>query len=98
MHEADGGQVLSEVNARFYAGCMVSALESLHAANILYRMIDSQQIGVDLNGYLVLYDFMLAKDVSEDARTSTLCGAKEYFAPEQGKWIVVLCHYLWTPM
>lgn len=26
---------------------------------------------------------MLAKDLSEDPRTSTLCGSKEYFAPEQ---------------
>ena len=81
--EADGGQVLSEDNAKFYAGCMVNAIESLHSQNILYRMIDSQCIGVDTNGYLVLYDFLLAKDLSQDPRTTTLCGSKEYFAPEQ---------------
>ena len=83
MLEADGGQVLSETNAKFYAGCMVGALESLHSTSVLYRMIDSQCIGVDMNGYLVLYDFTLACDLSSDTRTTTLCGSKEYFAPEQ---------------
>jgi len=83
LNVADGGQVLSEDSAKFYVGCMASALNSLHSRNVLYRMVDSQSIGVDSSGYLVLYDFMLAKDLTQDSRTTTLCGSKEYFAPEQ---------------
>merc|ERR1712023_625835 len=67
----------------FYTACAISALNFLHERQIVYRMIDPNCLGVDAQGYLVLYDFILAKDLSADGgRTSTLCGAKEYFAPE----------------
>lgn len=81
--QADGGQVLGEEHAKFYTACIASVLAHLHNIEIAYRGVDSNTIGIDALGYPVFYDFFLAKDLRSEGRTSTLVGAKEYFAPEQ---------------
>ena len=83
LMQAEGGQVLRESHALFYAACIGRALENLHASQIVFRNIDINSIGIDQAGFPILYDFLMAKDLANDPRTSTLCGAKAYFSPEQ---------------
>ena len=37
---------------------------------------------VDINGYIKIIDFGLAKFLNQDETTTTFCGTPEYFAPE----------------
>ena len=73
---------MAEDQARFYAQCAVSALQVLHARKIVLRAIYPEALTVDQSGYLLLSDFMMCKDLSQDGRTSTLLGNPEYLAPE----------------
>ena len=73
---------MAENQARFYAQCAVSALQVLHAKKIVLRAIYPEALTVDQSGYLLLSDFTMCKDLSQDGRTSTLLGNPEYLAPE----------------
>ena len=65
-----------------YAQCAVSALQVLNAKKIILRAIYPEALTVDQSGYLLLSDFTMCKDLSQDGRTSTLLGNPEYLAPE----------------
>jgi len=71
-----------EPNAcRFYAACVISALEYMHARHIIYRDLKPENIVLTAEGYAKLVDFGFAKRISK--RAYTLCGTPEYLAPEQ---------------
>jgi protein kinase A len=67
-------------NARFYAGCILSALAYLHHRSITYRDLKPENVLIDKKGYCVLVDFGNAKVIT--TKTFTLCGSPEYLAPE----------------
>lgn len=73
------GYVSSDA-AKFYAACVISALEALHERNILYRDLKPENMLIDAQGYIKVVDMGFAKVVPE--RTFTLCGTPEYLAPE----------------
>jgi len=77
----DGSYYLMEEHARFYAACAVLGLEALHSRKIVHRDIKSDNMLIDKEGYLVLTDLGFAKPIGE-TKTFTICGTKEYFAPE----------------
>jgi len=66
--------------SKFYASQIVAFFEYCHPMNIAYRSLVPENILINMDGYLKLTDFGLAKVV--EFRTYTLCIAPEYLAPE----------------
>ena len=67
--------------AQFYASCVVSAMSYMHGRRYMYRDLKPENIMIDRTGYVKLVDFGLVKRMLQD-RTYTLCGTREYLAPE----------------
>ena len=57
-------------------------LGALHEKNFIYRDLKPENVLVNEDGYLLLADFGLAKDMAGKDFTETFCGTPEYFAPE----------------
>lgn len=57
------------------------ALEFLHTLGLVHRNIKPENIFININGYLRLADFNMAKPIGR-GRTYTLCGTPYYMAPE----------------
>ncbi|ENN77171.1 hypothetical protein D910_10447 [Dendroctonus ponderosae] len=70
----------STATGNFYSAEIVSALEYLHAKNIVYRDLKPENLLLDKEGHLKITDFGFAKKLTD--RTWTLCGTPEYLAPE----------------
>ncbi|KAK1738217.1 cAMP-dependent protein kinase [Skeletonema marinoi] len=70
-----------ESMARFYAASVLLAFERLHTDLIAYRDLKPENIVLDGEGYGVLVDFGLAKQI-EEGQTFTGCGTPDYMAPE----------------
>mmetsp|Transcript_7817 Transcript_7817/g.22947 ORF Transcript_7817/g.22947 Transcript_7817/m.22947 type:complete len:519 (-) Transcript_7817:160-1716(-) len=86
----------SESHARFYAACMVRALEHLHLQRILYRDLKLENMVVDERGYGKLCDFGLSTCLSaSETRAYTVCGTPEYMAPEVTSFIGYTCAADW---
>ena len=47
---------------RFYAGCVIMALEHLHSMDIIYRDLKPENLLLNAKGYLQLTDFGFAKN------------------------------------
>lgn len=71
---------LSEDTARFYIASVILAFQHMHCRNIAYRDLKPENLMFDLQGFLKVIDFGLAKTV--EGRTWTLCGTPDYLAPE----------------
>mmetsp|Transcript_17207 Transcript_17207/g.25698 ORF Transcript_17207/g.25698 Transcript_17207/m.25698 type:complete len:787 (+) Transcript_17207:62-2422(+) len=71
---------IPNLNARFYAACILESLSHLHHRHICYRDLKPENILIDDKGYGVLVDLGFAKIVMD--KTYTLCGTPEYLAPE----------------
>ncbi|OQS03789.1 cAMP-dependent protein kinase catalytic subunit alpha [Thraustotheca clavata] len=75
-----GGLPISAV--RFYASCIVLALEYLHAQGTIYRDLKLENLVLDSLGYPKVLDFGFAKPDGVAARNGTMCGSLDYMAPE----------------
>ncbi|EIW76082.1 AGC Akt protein kinase [Coniophora puteana RWD-64-598 SS2] len=73
----------NQERSRFYAAELLSALDHLHAFNVVYRDLKPENILLDYEGHIALCDFGLCKlGMSETEKTNTFCGTPEYIAPE----------------
>ncbi len=58
-------------------------MEHLHQRSIIYRDLKPENVMIDSTGYLKLTDFGLSKtDMDPKSRAFSLCGTREYLAPE----------------
>ena len=71
-----------ENEVKFYACQIALALGYLHKKGIVHRDLKLENILVDMNGYLKIIDFGLAKMLDQNSTTKTYCGTPEYLAPE----------------
>ena len=72
-----------ERTAQFYAANILLALEYLHNHGVIYRDLKPENILVSKEGYAKLTDFGLSKrEMSGGKLTHSICGTKEYIAPE----------------
>lgn len=71
-----------EHEVKFYAAQIILALGYLHKKGIVHRDLKLENILVDMNGYLKIIDFGLAKMLDSNDTTKTYCGTPEYLAPE----------------
>ena len=68
--------------ARFYSGCVLSALAYFDSIPIAHRDIKSENLLLDSRGYLKVIDLGFARVVPEHGRCFSFCGTPEYMAPE----------------
>ncbi|KAG7402360.1 hypothetical protein PHYBOEH_000068 [Phytophthora boehmeriae] len=91
MDYQSGGELFSylkeegtftEDATRFYLAEMILALEHLHGHDIIHRDLKPENILISAEGHIKLTDFGLAKEYVEGQEMLTMCGTKEYMAPE----------------
>ncbi|OMJ89904.1 hypothetical protein SteCoe_7894 [Stentor coeruleus] len=74
---------LSEIETQYYLYQLISALKYLHNNKIIHRDIKPGNLLLNEKLELKLGDFGLASKLEfEDERKRTICGAKNYIAPE----------------
>jgi serine/threonine protein kinase len=79
-----GAVVASAPMVSFSFACLVSALEALHAMQIVYRAVQPESLYVDAMGRIVVLDYRVCKiGLAATGRTFTICGVADYLAPEQ---------------
>ena len=71
----------SERETKFFIANMLLALEYIHSKNIIHRDIKPENLVLDLNGYLRITDFGVAK-INERDNSSETSGTPGYMAPE----------------
>ncbi len=67
--------------AKFYAACVITALDYLHKKRIIVRDIRVDNIYLNSDGYIKLTEFTYSKKLKSDY-TYTSCGFPEYCPPE----------------
>ena len=82
MQRQDGHK-LTHAGARFVGAQVADALTFLHNGRIVYRNLKPESLLLADDGYVLLHDFGLVKQLTLDSpRTFTTCGTPAYFSPE----------------
>ncbi len=71
----------NEEQAKFFIGCILLSLEYIHSNNIIHRDLKPENLILDLNGYVKLTDFGIAK-YHEKENSSETSGTPGYMSPE----------------
>lgn len=72
---------ISEDSLKFMTACIVAGLEYLFVNNIIHRDLKPENLVFDVNGYLHLTDFGIARTGNMD-NTNTSSGTPGYMSPE----------------
>ena len=71
----------SEKETKFFISNIILALEYIHSKNIIHRDIKPENLVLELNGYLRVTDFGVAK-INERDNSNETSGTPGYMAPE----------------
>jgi len=71
----------SEKETKFFISNIILALEYIHSKNVIHRDIKPENLVLELNGYLRITDFGVAK-INEKDNSSETSGTPGYMAPE----------------
>lgn len=71
----------TEVETKFFMGCMLQSLEYLHDRSIIHRDIKPENLVFDDTGYLHITDLGIARVWNPDNSKDT-SGTPGYMAPE----------------
>ncbi len=75
---------------------MLLALEYVHSdLNVVYRDLKPENILIGVDGYIRLADFGLSKSNIKNKLVHSICGTREYLAPEvlKGKGYDTSCDW-----
>ena len=72
----------TEDETKFIGAQVLIALGYLHCNKIMHRDLKPENVLLDLDGYVKLADFGLAKFLSPNQQAKSFCGTAEYLAPE----------------
>lgn len=72
----------SQSRAKFYAAQVFLALNYLHNLGYVYRDLKPENILFDIDGFLKISDFGLAKFLKPGEKTYSLAGTPDYVSPE----------------
>ena len=72
----------SESDASLLMKLVLGSINYFHQNHIVHRDLKLENILVDMDGYLKIIDFGLAKMLDSGSMTRTYCGTPEYLAPE----------------
>jgi serine/threonine protein kinase len=73
---------LSGRQARFYAACLISALQHMSMKRVAHRDMKPENCVVNIDGYIKIIDFGLATLLKKGQKAMTVCGTRYYYAPE----------------
>lgn len=76
------GGIVEEGIVRGIAAEVVLGLECLHGLGIVYRDLKLENILIGGDGHVRIGDYGLAKGLGESGRTGSICGTRNYMAPE----------------
>lgn len=87
--------VSRHVQAAFYLGEIILAIDHLHTLGILHRDLKPENVLLGADGHICLTDFGLAKDFSnvggfddEENRALTICGTQGQFKCYELCWLI----------
>lgn len=70
----------SEQRTKFYATQVFLALQHLHSLGFVYRDLKPQNILFEVNGYIKVTDYGLAKELKNGEKTNSLTGTASYLS------------------
>ena len=66
----------------FIGSCLFSIVNYLHTMRVIHRNIKPSNCIINLEGYIILIDFGIAKDITGKDFTKTILGTNHYISPE----------------
>ena len=74
--------MFNEDTIKFFITQVIMGIGRLHENGIMHRDLKLENLMLDINGYVKIIDFGLAKRLNPQDVANTVCGTPFYYAPE----------------
>ena len=74
--------MFNEDTIKFFITQVIMGIGRLHENGIMHRDLKLENLMLDINGYVKIIDFGLAKKLNPQDVANTVCGTPLYYAPE----------------